>query len=572
MLRTMPAWLTAVGLLSLVAAGTARAQVSTATIQGKVSDATGVLPGATVTAREVQSGFTDEATSAGRRRVHAGRAAAGTLRDHGGGLAVQARSQDGARCWSARPSASTSGSRPTSSYTEVGDGRGRHAAGRHAHVRGHDQRDRRSSCATCRRTRRNFLNFAALAPGVRVSDNEFRKEFSAGALPSPERQRLHRRRQLQERRHRRRRGRPGLEPGQPVPAERGAGVPGPDPELQGRVREGRERDHHRRHQERRQPLLGRDLQLLPGQAPGRERGDRPRRRGAVRARARRRRSRPTSGGSGACRSAARSSRTGCSSSAPTRRTGRTATASVLVGTVSDGPGEPGRAAARLRGRLHEPVPREAAVRQGRRCSRRRASRRRSPTTGATRPTSAGSAARARATASRPPRTCRTGSIRSRASGSSARARFLNEAYVSYQRYRWNPKPENPDVIGENFEGLLRIGGRDTEQFIVQQRMSLRDDFSRFLNWAGSHTAKAGGIVSFVDYDVQQAVQRQPAVPSIAATSAGTSRRGRNFGIGQPRPERRATMQFGLVRAGRLGGRSEADAQPRACGGTTSRTC
>ena len=31
---------------------------------------------------------------------------------------------------------------------------------------------------------RNFLNFAALAPGVRVSDNEFRKEFSAGALPS----------------------------------------------------------------------------------------------------------------------------------------------------------------------------------------------------------------------------------------------------------------------------------------------------------------------------------------------------------------------------------------------------
>ena len=29
---------------------------------------------------------------------------------------------------------------------------------------------------------RNFLNFAALAPGVRVSDNEFRKEICAGAL------------------------------------------------------------------------------------------------------------------------------------------------------------------------------------------------------------------------------------------------------------------------------------------------------------------------------------------------------------------------------------------------------
>ena len=93
----------------------------------------------------------------------------------------------------------------------------------------------------------------------------------------------------------------------------------------------------------------------------------------------------------------------------------------------------------------------------------------------------------------------------------ARTRFLNEAYLSYQRYRWNPKPENPDIIGENFEGLLRIGGRDTEQFIVQQRVSLRDDFSQFLKWNGSHTAKVGGIVSFVDYDVHEAVQRQSAV-------------------------------------------------------------
>ena len=31
---------------------------------------------------------------------------------------------------------------------------------------------------------RNFLNFAALAPGLRVADNEFRKEITSGALPS----------------------------------------------------------------------------------------------------------------------------------------------------------------------------------------------------------------------------------------------------------------------------------------------------------------------------------------------------------------------------------------------------
>ena len=31
---------------------------------------------------------------------------------------------------------------------------------------------------------RNFLNFAALAPGMRVSDSETRKEVTSGALPS----------------------------------------------------------------------------------------------------------------------------------------------------------------------------------------------------------------------------------------------------------------------------------------------------------------------------------------------------------------------------------------------------
>ena len=47
----------------LALAGVAIAQVSTATIQGTVRDDTGVLPGANVTARHVQSGFTHEAVS-----------------------------------------------------------------------------------------------------------------------------------------------------------------------------------------------------------------------------------------------------------------------------------------------------------------------------------------------------------------------------------------------------------------------------------------------------------------------------------------------------------------------------
>jgi len=114
----------------------------------------------------------------------------------------------------------------------------------------------------------------------------------------------------------------------------------------------------------------------------------------------------------------------------------------------------------------------------------------------------------------------------------ANARFLNEAYVSYQRYRWNPKPENPDIIGENFAGLLRIGGRDTEQFIVQQRVSIRDDFSQFLNWRGTHTAKLGGIVSFLDYDVRKLFNGNPLF-TYRGDISWDFPASANFGAGNP---------------------------------------
>jgi hypothetical protein len=87
--------------------------------------------------------------------------------------------------------------------------------------------------------------------------------------------------------------------------------------------------------------------------------------------------------------------------------------------------------------------------------------------------------------------------------------FLNESHVSYQRYRWNPMPQNPGIVGENFQGLLRIGGRDTEQLIVQQRVALRNDYSRFMRWNGDHTAKIGGILNVADYDVRKFLNGNP---------------------------------------------------------------
>ena len=80
---------------------------------------------------------------------------------------------------------------------------------------------------------RNFLNFAALAPGVRVSDNEFRKEFSAGALPSQNVNVFIDGVSFKNDVIDGGVSGPGCEPRQSVPAERGPGIPGPDPELQG---------------------------------------------------------------------------------------------------------------------------------------------------------------------------------------------------------------------------------------------------------------------------------------------------------------------------------------------------
>jgi hypothetical protein len=64
--RRWALWL--VGTLALVLLALpvpAAAQLSTATVQGKVSDQTGVLPGVTVTAREVASGLTRDTTTDG---------------------------------------------------------------------------------------------------------------------------------------------------------------------------------------------------------------------------------------------------------------------------------------------------------------------------------------------------------------------------------------------------------------------------------------------------------------------------------------------------------------------------
>jgi hypothetical protein len=123
------------------------------------------------------------------------------------------------------------------------------------------------------------------------------------------------------------------------------------------------------------------------------------------------------------------------------------------------------------------------------------------------------------------------------------AAMLNEAYLSYQRYRWNPTPRDKSLIGLNYQGLLRIGGRDTEQLIVQQRTSLRNDHSRFFSRGGDHSAKIGAVLSFLDYDVRKEFTGNPVFTYRGDISWGFPAEAR-YGVGDPDLSA-SNFQFGI---------------------------
>jgi Carboxypeptidase regulatory-like domain/TonB dependent receptor len=79
---------------------------------------------------------------------------------------------------------------------------------------------------------------------------------------------------------------------------------------------------------------------------------------------------------------------------------------------------------------------------------------------------------------------------------------LNQAALSWQEYDWNPTPVRPDLVGQNFEGVLRIGGNTTEQRFDQRRWELRDDFN-FIGpkWKGDQSIQVGANLDFLRYNV-----------------------------------------------------------------------
>lgn len=91
----------------------------------------------------------------------------------------------------------------------------------------------------------------------------------------------------------------------------------------------------------------------------------------------------------------------------------------------------------------------------------------------------------------------------------SRSSWINEASLTFQRFKWNTLPTNFDLIGQDFQGVLRIGGADTEQLFVQDRLSVRDDISRFVDWKGHHALKVGVVLSRMSYDVTKFFTANP---------------------------------------------------------------
>jgi len=89
-------------------------------------------------------------------------------------------------------------------------------------------------------------------------------------------------------------------------------------------------------------------------------------------------------------------------------------------------------------------------------------------------------------------------------------RWVNEAQVNYQHFTWGPVPKSVTPIVQDYQNVLRVGGKDATQEFTQNRVSLRNDLTRTAaHWAGDHVLKGGVSVDFLNYE---AIKNQQATP------------------------------------------------------------
>lgn len=89
--------------------------------------------------------------------------------------------------------------------------------------------------------------------------------------------------------------------------------------------------------------------------------------------------------------------------------------------------------------------------------------------------------------------------------------ILNDASVDYLYYGFKPDPLNPNLVGENFEGVVRFGGGGTSQRAIQKGLTIRDavTFPNVEFLTGTHVFKLGAKASFQNYRVSNGLFANP---------------------------------------------------------------
>jgi hypothetical protein len=121
------------------------------------------------------------------------------------------------------------------------------------------------------------------------------------------------------------------------------------------------------------------------------------------------------------------------------------------------------------------------------------------------------------------------------------ASALNLATLSFQKYGWNPTPLNPGLVGRRyfapgFATVLRIGGNSTLQKFDQRRLELRDSYNFApYTMAGTHNFQVGGNADFMHYRINKSLTGNPEFKFLpdAAGNYGEIPFEADFGIGNP---------------------------------------
>ncbi|HSK19142.1 MAG TPA: TonB-dependent receptor [Longimicrobiales bacterium] len=122
--------------------------------------------------------------------------------------------------------------------------------------------------------------------------------------------------------------------------------------------------------------------------------------------------------------------------------------------------------------------------------------------------------------------------------------WFNQAQISAQRSTWNPTVIGESgTVGREYMGVILTGAKSSEQRFVQDRLALRNDLTRHgVTWMGDHVIKGGVNLDFLNYEVEKWQDGNPTFfyDVNASLSAPAFAR---WGSGDPGMEE-SNVQFG----------------------------